>query len=192
MRERVLAFVRAIVKSTHLNMNKSCAVGSLIRLSVHPFIRMSVRPFVRPARTQRRRRLAYPTWRSVLHICIYGLLNGDRLQIRRAVNQTSSGPHHARTIPLAPRWALLPCARRAAPWPIKYWVHGADGTHRRILALSTTEVWSFSSSRDFRASRANQSPVIYHKWIKYARKEIMTHRVVWKYVRKLGDHCPRR
>ena len=115
MRERVLAFVRAIVKSTHLNMNKSCAVGSLIRLSVHPFIRMSVRPFVRPARTQRRRRLAYPTRRSVLHICIYGLLNGDRLQIRRAVNQTSSGPHHARTIPLAPRWALLPCARRAAP-----------------------------------------------------------------------------
>lgn len=50
MRERVLAFVRAIVKSTHLNMNKSRAVGSLVRLSVHSLIRMSVRPFVHPAR----------------------------------------------------------------------------------------------------------------------------------------------
>ena len=47
MRERVLAFVRAIVKSTHLNMNKSCAVGSLVRLPVHPYVRSSVCPFVR-------------------------------------------------------------------------------------------------------------------------------------------------
>ncbi|KAF7387092.1 hypothetical protein HZH68_012769 [Vespula germanica] len=32
---------------------------------------------------------------SVLRMRIYGLFNGGRLQIRRAVNQRSNGPHHA-------------------------------------------------------------------------------------------------
>lgn len=43
MLESVLAFVRAIVKSAHLNMNKSCAVGLLARLFVHLLIHVSIR-----------------------------------------------------------------------------------------------------------------------------------------------------
>jgi len=46
MRERVLAFVRAIVKSAHLNMNKSRAVGSPLACFARPFARPSVRPTV--------------------------------------------------------------------------------------------------------------------------------------------------
>lgn len=150
-------------------MNKSCAVGSLVRLSVHSLIRMSVRPFVRPA--QRRRRLAHPfarpTPRSVLHMCIYGLLNGGRLQIRRAVNQASSGPHRARTIPLASWWALLPArviANKilgARSWWGAFLDDDVDdvaddgGLSRLLVALARRE-------------EASRSPVIYHKWIKCA------------------------
>lgn len=115
---------------------------------------MSIRPFVRPA--QRRRQLAYPfarpTRRSVLYMCIYGLLNGGRLQIRRAVNQTSSGPHRARTIPLAPRWALLP-ARAIANKILgarSWWGTSSTATSS---TSSTTKVRSLSSSCGFGASR---------------------------------------
>lgn len=52
---------------------------------------------------------------------VYGLLNGDRLQIRRAVNQASSGPHRVRTIRAVHHWAIV----LRGPRPIKYWVHEA-------------------------------------------------------------------
>lgn len=140
MRERVLAFVRAIVKSAHLNMNKSCAqsVCSAVRPFARTYVRSSVCPFIRPTKRRRRRRrrlLAYirslvlRLRQSVLHMCIYGLLNGDRLQIRRAVNQASNGPHGARTIREAKRWVLL----LRPVWLIKYWVHRLDGTPRRVF-----------------------------------------------------------
>lgn len=178
MRERVLAFVRAIVKSTHLNMNKSCAVGSLACLSVHSLIRMSVRPFVRPA--QRRRRLAHPfarpTRRSVLHMCIYGLLNGGRLQIRRAVNQTSNGPHRARTIPLAPQWALLP-ARAVANKILG--APGAGGAHPQRRRRRRRRSDLSSSSRGSRASRGGKPKPSHISQVDKVRlaKEIMTRRV---------------
>lgn len=62
-------------------------------------------------------------------MCIYGLLNGDRLQIRRAVNQASNGPHGARTMREAKRWVLL----LRPVWLIKYWVHRSDGALKRVF-----------------------------------------------------------
>lgn len=87
----VLTPVRAIVKLVHLNMNKTFSSVRYTHGRMQPPI---------PASSPR------PELGRVLRARIYGLFNGGRLQIRRAVNQPSSRPHragpHNRTV-----WAIV-------------------------------------------------------------------------------------
>lgn len=88
---------------------------------------------------------ARPELGSVLRARIYGLFNGGRLQIRRAVNQPSSRPPHRAQCTVG----IVGGVDR----PIKYWVHALP----RLRATSPEGAIIFSR--------------IIHRWYFFAGRE---------------------
>lgn len=98
-RRSVLTTARAIVKLVHLNMNKTFSCG--LARTQHSETLQPDRLAHPPARELLESvggSGSQPNSGSVLRLRIYGLFNGGLLQIRRAVNQPSNGPHRARTM----------------------------------------------------------------------------------------------